>query len=156
MRSRGAGVYPALLGTAAAIVLLDQLSKSLALRFLAAGPVDLIDGVLTLRLTFNSGGAFGLLQGLPGLFLVATLVVIVMILLWARRLDGVAWGIALGAILGGGLGNVADRLFRATAGVVDFIDLHLWPVFNLADSAIVVGVAAVLFLSVRTDEASAP
>ena len=156
MRSRGAGVYPALLGTAAAIVVLDQLSKSLALRLLAAGPVDLIDGLLTLRLTFNSGGAFGLLQGLPGLFLVATLVVIVMILLWARRLDGVAWGIALGAILGGGLGNVADRLFRDTAGVVDFIDLHLWPVFNLADSAIVVGVAAVLLLSVRAEDPRAP
>jgi signal peptidase II len=145
-----------LLGTAAAIVMLDQLSKSLALRHLAAGPVDLIDGLLTLRLTFNSGGAFGLLQGLPGLFLVATLVVIVMILLWARRLDGVAWGIALGAILGGGLGNVADRLFRDTAGVVDFIDLHLWPVFNLADSAIVVGVATVLLLSVRAEDPRAP
>ena len=153
---RGAGVYPALLGTAAVVIAADQLSKSLALRLLADEPIDLIEGALTLRLTFNSGGAFGLLPGLPGLFLVATLVVAVLILLWARRLESRAWGVALGAILGGGLGNVADRLFRATGGVVDFIDLHFWPVFNLADSSIVLGVGAVLLLSARAEHEPAP
>ena len=150
--ARQGGVYPSLLATAAAVVAIDQISKDLALRVLADGPVDVVEGAVRLRLTFNSGGAFGLLQGFPGLFLVATLFVAVLILVWARRLERPAWGVALGAILGGGLGNVADRLFRATGGVVDFIDLHVWPVFNLADSAIVLGVGAVLLLSAWSED----
>lgn len=153
---RRAGVYPALLSTAAVVVGLDQVTKDLALRLLAEGPVDVVAGAITLRLTFNSGGAFGVLQGLPGLFLAATLVVVALILVWARRLQERGWGVALGLILGGGLGNVADRLFRDTGGrVVDFIDLHVWPVFNLADSAIVIGVAVVFLLSAR-DKDRAP
>jgi len=150
----GAGVYPPLLLTAALVVALDQATKELALRELADGPVDVIEGALTLRLTFNSGGAFGLLQGFPGLFLAATLVVMVLILLWARRLEAGVWGIALGAILGGGLGNVADRIWRPTDGVVDFIDLHVWPVFNVADMAIVIGVGLVLLLGFRGERRS--
>ena len=153
---RGAGVYPALLGTAAVVVALDQVSKEVALRVLADGPVEVVEGAFTLRLTFNPGGAFGLLQGFPGLFLAATLLVMVLILMWARRLEAGVWGVALGAILGGGLGNVADRIWRPTDGVVDFIDLHVWPVFNLADSAIVLGVGMVLLLSARTEEQPPP
>jgi signal peptidase II len=72
------------------------------------------------------------------------------ILLWARRLQERRWAVPLGLILGGGLGNVADRLFRPLRGhVVDFVDLHVWPVFNLADSAIVVGVCLLFLLSAR-------
>jgi signal peptidase II len=139
-----------LLVTAAAVVAVDQVTKELALRSLRDGPIDLIGGVLTLRLTFNSGGAFGLLQGRPGLFLVATLVVTVIILGWSRRLEERSWAAPLGMILGGGLGNVADRLFRPFSGrVVDFVDLHVWPVFNVADSAIVGGVCLLVFLSAR-------
>jgi signal peptidase II len=58
--------------------------------------------------------------------------------------------VPLGMMLGGGLGNASDRLFRDLGGrVVDWIDLHVWPVFNLADSAIVVGVLLVIFMSSR-------
>jgi signal peptidase II len=118
---------------------------------LADGPVDLLGGTLTLRLTFNAGGAFGLLQGLPGFFLIATLVVVVAILLWVRRIEDYRWMVPLGMVLGGGLGNVLDRAVRDTGGrVVDFIDLHWWPVFNLADASIVIGVAVILLLSART------
>lgn len=133
----------------AGIVLgLDQITKELALSSLADGPIDIIEGVLTLRLTFNPGGAFGLLQGLPGFFLVATVLVIGVILLWVRRLDDLRSVIPLGLVLGGGIGNLADRLFRDTGGkVVDFVDLHVWPVFNLADSAIVAGVILILLLN---------
>jgi signal peptidase II len=145
------GLYLRLFGAAAAVVVLDQITKGWALRALADGPVDVIDGVLTMRLTYNPGGAFGLLQGLPGFFLVATVLVIGIILIWAHRLEDPRLIVPLGMVLGGGLGNLADRVFRDTGGqVVDFIDLHVWPVFNLADSAIVIGVLLILLLSART------
>jgi signal peptidase II len=137
--------------TALAIIGLDQATKQLALSGLDDGPVDLIDGALTLRLTYNSGGAFGLLPGLPGFFLIATVVVVVAILLWVRRIEDYRWMVPLGMVLGGGVGNVTDRIVRSTDGrVVDFIDLHWWPVFNLADASIVIGVGLILLLSART------
>lgn len=136
---------------AAVVIVLDQVTKELALSALADGPVDLIDGAISLRLTFNSGGAFGLLQGLPGFFLIATLIVVVAILLWVRNIEDPRWMIPLGMVLGGGLGNVVDRVVRDTGGrVVDFIDLHWWPVFNIADASIVTGVGLILLLSVSS------
>jgi signal peptidase II len=143
--------YVMLGASALAVIALDQVTKELALSRLADGPTELIDGALTLRLTFNSGGAFGLLQGLPGFFLVATVAVVCAILIWVRRIDDVRWMMPLGMVLGGGIGNVLDRLVRDTGGrVVDFVDLHWWPVFNLADASIVVGVGLVLLLSARS------
>ena len=132
---------------AAAVLALDQGSKEWALGALANGHIDLIEGVLRFRLTYNSGGAFGLLQGLPGFFLVATLVIVGGILIGARKVDDPRWAIPLGMVLGGGLGNAVDRLVRDTDGaVVDFIDLHVWPVFNVADMAIVIGALVILVL----------
>lgn len=96
------------------------------------------------------------MQGIPGFFLVATLVVAVVLLVWAHKIEGDAHLIPLGLVLGGGLGNVYDRVFRDTGGkVVDFIDLHVWPVFNLADSCIVVGVLLLLFVTARRDGSAA-
>ncbi len=148
-------LYARLLATAAAVVAVDQVTKSLALDNLER-PRDLIEGILTLRLTYNSGGAFGILQGMPGFFLVTTLIAAVVILFWVRHLDEPRWTIPLGLVLGGGLGNVTDRIFRDTGGrVVDFIDLHFWPVFNIADACIVSGVALVLLLGTRHTESEA-
>ncbi len=144
------GLYVALLITAAAVVVADQFTKSLALEGLADGPIDLIEGVLTLRLTFNPGGAFGVLQGVPNFFLISTVVIVLLILFWARTVESRRWAIPLGLVLGGGLGNLADRLFRDTDGqVVDFVDLHVWPVFNVADTAISIGVVLLLIMSFR-------
>lgn len=141
-----------LLLVALAVVVADQITKQLALDNLADGPIHLIDGVLSLDLHYNPGGAFGLLQGLPGFFLVSTVVIAGLILMWAHKLEGRSHLIPLGLVLGGGLGNVTDRVFRDTGGkVVDFIDLHVWPVFNLADSAIVVGVIALLIITARSE-----
>ena len=145
--------YVVLLSVAAIVIALDQITKEIALRSLTDGPVDVIEGVLRWRLAFNPGGAFGVFREHSELFLIATLVVVALILFWARKLDDPRLVVPLGLIVGGGLGNVADRVFRSHDGrVVDFIDLHVWPVFNVADMAVVTGVTLVLILSFRTPE----
>ena len=141
---------------AVAVLAVDQITKQLALDNLRV-PVDVIEGVFRLRLAFNSGGAFGLLQGLPGFFLIATTVVITLIVFWVRNLDDPRWIVPLGLILGGGLGNLVDRVLRdLDGGVVDFLDFHVWPVFNLADSAIVVGVVTIFWFSFRSERDAKP
>ncbi len=142
-----------LLGLVAALVVAaDQATKTLALETLSDGPVDVIEGAFSFRLTFNSGGAFGLLQGLPGFFLAATIAIVGVILVWARKVERRGWLVALGLVLGGGVGNVIDRVVRDQGGgVVDFIDFHVWPVFNLADAAIVTGVGLLLLLGARQE-----
>lgn len=130
-------------------VIVDQVTKQLALDRLDR-PFDLIKGVVTLRLTFNPGGAFGLFGGASGFFLVASIVIIAIIVVWAGKLDEGQSIFPLGLILGGGIGNLIDRAVRDLGGrVVDFIDLQVWPVFNLADSAIVLGVLTILWTSFR-------
>lgn len=149
--------YVRLLVPAALVVALDQIVKQWALEALAEGPVHLVPGAVTLRLTFNSGGAFGIFQGRPVVFLVAALAVSAGIVVGARRVTDPALIVPLGVILGGGLGNAVDRLARSYSGrVVDFVDLHVWPVFNLADSAIVLGVLAVLVLGLRDRSGEEP
>jgi signal peptidase II len=146
------GTYQRLLLAAAAVVGVDQLTKSLAMDRLADGrTIDVIADVLTLRLTLNSGGAFGVGQGFPLFFLAATVLVVALILLWVRSLDDRTLAVPLGLVLGGGVGNAVDRLLRDTGGrVVDFIDLHVWPVFNVADASITVGVVVILWLTARS------
>ena len=150
--TRSSGTYLRLGVTALVVVLLDQITKSLAVDRLGDGHViEVVDGAVSLRLTLNSGGAFGLGQGFPLFFLAATIVVIALILLWVRNLDDHTLAIPLGMVLGGGIGNAIDRLFRDTGGrVVDFVDLHVWPVFNVADASITVGVIAILWVTVVT------
>lgn len=105
------------------------------------------------HLAFNPGGAFGLFQDFPWVFLAATLAIVVGILVGVRNITDARWAPALGLVLGGGLGNAFDRAFRDTSGaVVDFIDLHVWPVFNLADMAIVSGSLAILFIGWRSED----
>jgi signal peptidase II len=133
--------------------LIDRLTKYLAENLLAGkAPVVLIPHVVQLRYTTNSGGAFGLLGGQPWLFFGATVVVCAAIVVASSRLSSVASAVGLGLILGGALGNLTDRLIRGSGvsgHVIDFIDFHVWPVFNLADSAIVIGTLIVLFAGFR-------
>jgi len=123
-------------------------------------PIVLIPGILQLRYTTNSGGAFGLFPGQPWLFFVATVAVCVVIVVVASRgLTSWRAALGLGLILGGAFGNLTDRIVRGpsitggwrgiSGGVVDFIDFHIWPVFNLADSAIVIGVLLVVLTGIR-------
>lgn len=141
--------------TAAAVVAVDQLSKWWALETLENGRVIDLVWTLRLRLVFNRGAAFSLVDGLGPLLGVAA-VVIVAVLLWIGRVSPARGpAIALGAIAGGAMGNLGDRLFRAGGGfldgaVVDFIDIQWWPVWNVADMAIVLGAAALMVLTSRT------
>ncbi len=106
-------------------------------------PVTLLGGLLTLRLVRNPGAAFGFAEGLTIAFTVVAVAVVVVILRLSRRLRSTPWAVALGLVLGGAVGNLVDRIFRAPGPgrghVVDFLELPHWPVFNLADSAIVSG-----------------
>jgi signal peptidase II len=135
-------------GTAAAVVLVDQLTKAWALRALADGPVHVL-WTLRLNLSINSGIAFGLGRGLGPVLVVAGLAVTVALVALARsaRLSVVA-AVAMGLVLGGAVGNLADRLVRDQGGVVDFVDLQWWPIFNVADACISVG-AVLLVLRAR-------
>jgi signal peptidase II len=138
--------------TAAGAYALDRVTKVLAEHLLPARSVTVIPGVLHLTYTTNRGGAFGLFGSAPYLFLAATLVVCVAIAFASFGVTRPVLAVGLGLVLGGALGNLTDRIIRGDglAGrVIDFIDLRLWPVFNLADSAIVVGAALILLSGLR-------
>ena len=133
-------------GLVAFVVLIDQLSKFLVLQYLSPQTsVPLIPQVLDLTLVRNPGVAFGLFSGYaPLLFTVITISLVFLFLIANRTHGKTAQGTsnvdrwALSLILGGAIGNWIDRLrFEA---VIDFIDFRVWPVFNLADTAITIGV----------------
>lgn len=135
----------------------DRVTKLLAERHLAGHPPSvLVPGVLHLNFTTNTGGAFGLFGGQSWLFFGATIVASVVIIVMSPRVRSIPTAIGMGLILGGALGNLTDRLIHGPFGsgaVVDFIQLPSWPIFNLADSSIVLGaiiiVAAGLFAGRR-------
>lgn len=139
-----------LYGTAGAAYLLDRLTKIWAENTLAGEPpIEVIPGVLRLTYTTNSGGAFGLGQSAPWLFAGATIVVSAIIVVSSARLGRRSAAVALGLVLGGALGNLTDRAVNGaglTGRVIDFIDLRVWPIFNVADMAIVAG-ALILAIS---------
>lgn len=142
--------------SAGLVYLADRLTKIWAERALAGRPpVTVIPGVVQLNYTTNSGGAFGLGQSAPWLFAGATVVVAATIVAASLRLRHPATAVALGLILGGGIGNLTDRALRGggvlSGRVVDFIDFQVWPVFNLADSAIVVGALLLLVTGLRRE-----
>ena len=124
-------------GVAAGVVLVDQLTKWWAVTRLSEGQIHVI-GKLDLELTRNTGSSFSLLQGSTD-FLIAVVVVATAVLgVLAWRSVTVGRAALYGLILGGALGNLTDRLFRGGA-VVDFVAVHFWPTFNVADACIVVG-----------------
>jgi signal peptidase II len=143
-----------LLAVAAAVVVLDQISKTVAVAMLQDGTVvEVIDGVLELRLVRNPGAAFSFATGMTGLFTAIAVAVIVVILRLSRKVTSLPWAIAFGGLLGGAIGNLTDRVLREPAPfrghVVDFLELPNWPVFNLADSVIVASAVLMGWLSLR-------
>jgi signal peptidase II len=145
------------LATAIVVTILDQLSKTAVLAHFAgrAFDADRVTPFFNLVLTLNRGMSFGLFNAGPGdgravntiLFSLAALIIVAGLIYWLRRVSTPFLGVAIGLIVGGAIGNVIDRIRHGA--VVDFLDFHIgywhWPAFNLADSAICLGVAMMLF-----------
>jgi len=147
-----------LVGLLACVALLslgvDVVSKVIVVATLRPGQVHaLVPGVLDLLLTRNAGAAFSLGTGSTVIFTAVALAVVVAIVRFAPRLASLAWAVVLGLLLGGALGNLSDRLVRAPGvgrgEVVDWVHLHHWPVFNIADACISVGAVMAVLLSLR-------
>jgi signal peptidase II len=142
-----------LFGVAVFVLAADVISKVIVVAHLSGhAPIRLLGGLLTLQLIRNSGAAFSIGTSMTVVFTAIAVGVIIFILRTVRRLRSVAWAITLGLLLGGATGNLTDRLFRAPGpmrgDVVDWIQLPHWPVFNLADSAIVCGGVLAVLLAV--------
>jgi len=142
----------ALLGLAAVVVAVDQLTKAWAEATFTQGErVPLVGDLLGLTLLYNDGAALSIGGGMTWVFTLAAVVVSVVILRIAPRLGSRGWTVALGLLLGGAVGNLVDRLFRepgfARGHVVDFIAYLDWFVGNVADIAIVVAAGMVVVLS---------
>jgi signal peptidase II len=141
------------LGVAVAVLALDIVSKTIVVKTLTDGrTIRLLGGLLTLLESRNPGAAFSL--GGPSETIVFTAIaagVVIFIIRAARRIQSLAWAVALGLLLGGATGNLTDRIFRAPGPfrgwVVDWIELPHWPVFNLADSAITCGGVLMVLLA---------
>jgi signal peptidase II len=138
-----------LLAVAAVVLAVDLVSKLVVVATLSGrAPLRLLGGAVYLTQTRNTGAAFSFAEGATVLFTLIAVAVVVVIVRASRRLFSTGWAVALGLVLGGAVGNLSDRVFRAPGflrgGVVDFISLfdpygRVWPIFNAADSAIVCG-----------------
>ena len=137
--------------TALIVFALDYSTKTLALNYLSAQPKQILGTFLQLRLTFNSGAAFSLASS--GTIFLSSFAIIVSaaIFYYGRKVTSKQWAFALGLALGGIFGNLSDRIFRPPGAlqgeVVDWIALPNWPVFNVADMAVVSAAFVVSYLS---------
>lgn len=142
-------------------ILFDQLSKWWILTVVMNPPqrIPLTD-FFSLVLVFNRGVSFGLFSNAPGwaswALIVFAILIAAALIIWMYRADSRLLGLALGLVAGGALGNVIDRL--AYGAVVDFLDFHVgtwhWPAFNVADSAITVGVGLLILDSLKSGDKS--
>lgn len=135
------------------VLVLDQFTKHLIVRGMIVGDsVPVLGRVLSFTYSRNTGSAMGLVPaGGRLLAIIAALFVLGIVVWgerWARRNPWLVWG--LGVLLGGALGNLIDRV--RLNYVIDFIDVHFWPVFNVADIAVCAGAAAILIGTLLYDE----
>jgi signal peptidase II len=144
--------------TAVVVLIADQVSKAIILNFLSKeqswAPIPALAGIFTLTHVTNTGAAFGLFPQLGFLFAVIAVVVVAAILVYHSSVPANQWivQISLGLQLGGALGNLLDRIRYGY--VIDFIHFKFCPVFNLADNAIVAGVAILAWYLLRSDQES--
>lgn len=149
----------ALFALAFGIVVFDQATKQLVVSTLVEGEsIPVIDGVLHWTFVRNPGAAFSLFTNLPWLFTILATGIAIIIAASARKPRTAISAAALGLVLGGALGNLVDRVIREPAvfrgHVIDFIDLRVWPTFNVADSAVVLGCVLLIIASIREERAA--
>ncbi|ORB87913.1 signal peptidase II [Mycobacterium kansasii] len=142
-----------LLSVAAIVLALDIVTKVLAVKLLPPGqPVPIIGDTVTWTLVRNSGAAFSMATGYTWVLTLIASGVVVGIFWMGRRLVSPWWALGLGMILGGAMGNLVDRFFRAPGPlrghVVDFLSVGWWPVFNVADPSVVGGAILLVVLSI--------
>jgi signal peptidase II len=141
-----------LLSVAGVVLALDVVTKVLAVRLLTPGqPVSIVGDTVTWTLVRNSGAAFSMATGYTWVLTLVATGVVFGIVWMGRRLVSPLWALGLGMILGGALGNLVDRFFRSPGPlrghVVDFFSIGWWPVFNVADPAVVGGAILLVVLS---------
>jgi signal peptidase II len=143
MRRRVLGIPLLTASVIVAVVVADQLTKQWAVAALSGEPPRHVVWTLQWNLSYNTGMAFSQGRGIGPIIGVFALVVVLALGWMVRSADHWVAAVSAGLIIGGAIGNLIDRLFRADAwlrgGVVDFIDLQWFPIFNIADSAITVG-----------------
>lgn len=130
----------------------DLVTKTVAVHLLdPSDPVEVIGDFATLHLVRNSGAAFSMATGYTWVLTLIAVIVVAVIIRFSRRLRSAGWAVGLGLVLGGALGNLTDRFFREPGPlrghVVDFISVGSWPVFNVADSAVVCGAILLVVLT---------
>ena len=133
--------------TALLIVILDQFTKFLVKQnFQLNQSIPIIKNILHLTYITNTGSAFGLFKGLNWFFVFFSVIVIIAIFYYLERIvkNEKLLQFAVGLLLGGTIGNLIDRV--AYGAVIDFIDFRIWPVFNIADSAVTIGVIILIVL----------
>lgn len=145
------------LAVAIAVVVFDQITKHWALNALGDGHTIDIVGSLRFNLAFNTGMAFAKGQGIGPIIAVVGVIVVAYLLVGLRR-NTMPGAVLVGLVAGGATGNIIDRLFRGDAwlqgAVVDFIDLQWWPIFNIADAAIVLGAGALVVASLLPEKSA--
>ena len=141
MITRGRVVFAVV---AVAIFVLDRVTKTIVAAQVPFGSeVDVLDHLVSITNLHNSGAAFGMAPAFAGVFLLASILVAVGLAVYVFRTPASDLMYALlGLIMGGTVGNGYERLVNGT--VIDFIDFHFWPVFNVADSAVSVGVVLLI------------
>jgi len=147
-------IWKVVLSCAWIVWLVDVATKSWALSYLEGRPkVRVIGDFLTLTFAKNSGAAFSIGEGGTLYLSLFAILVIFLIGRWTPRVTSRPWGYVLGLALGGSLGNLTDRAFRGDDAfrghVIDWIALPRWPIFNVADSAIVIAALLATFLTYR-------
>ena len=135
-----------------AVVILDQFSKYIVVENMALGEsIPIIEEVFHLTYILNPGAAFGMFAH-NRLFFIAIAVVVIGIIIWARReILASPWEVKAGCglFLGGAIGNLIDRAWQGL--VIDFFDFRIWPVFNIADIAICIGVGLIIWNLLKTE-----
>jgi signal peptidase II len=145
---------PVTLGVAACVVVVDQITKAIAVATLEGQPsIEVLGSWLQLTFVRNPGAAFSIAGNYTIIISAIAIAVSLFIVRTARTLTSTWWAVVLGGILGGALGNLVDRVLRDPAPfrgyVVDFLELPNWPVFNVADMALVGSAILAVLLSLR-------